>query len=145
VSTHLFFGFGDKSEAPFVAEQPAGCANRERAGVPDRTQCARALVEFVEALFAPRQVIKLLFGGAVHLFFDSWVPRNHGVALIESLCRNFTGMVDSHEAGGMCPLFIAEIGLVNVGRGILAGRAPCGGGDRAKRVVGSGQKSINWR
>jgi hypothetical protein len=54
-------------------------------------------------------------------------------------------MVDSHQAGGMCLLFIAEIGLFNVGCGILAGGSPGGGCNRAKRVVGAGQKTIDWR
>jgi hypothetical protein len=81
----------------------------------------------------------------MHLFFDIWVPRDHGVALVEGLCRNFTRMVDSHQAGGMRLLLIAEIGLFNVGRGILAGGSPGGGCNRAKRVVGAGQKTIDWR
>jgi len=90
-------------------------------------------------------VIKFLFGGALHLFFDIRVPSDHGVALVEGLCRNFARMVDSHQACGVCLLLSVEIGLINVCRGIRAAGSPGGGGDRAKRVVGSSQKTINRR
>jgi hypothetical protein len=99
----------------------------------------------MEALLAPRQVIELLRSGAVHLFLDVRVPRNHGVALVKGLGRDFARMVDSHQASGVCLLLIAEIGLGNVCRGILAAGPPGGGSDRAKRIVGSGQKTIDWR
>jgi hypothetical protein len=96
-------------------------------------------------LFAPREVIKLFFGGAVHLFFDVRVPSDHRVTLVQGLRCDFTGMVHSHQAGGMSFLFFAEVSLGNIGSGVLAGGSPGRGRDRAKRVVGSGQNSIDRR
>ena len=75
-------------------------------------------------------MIEFLIGRALHLSFDARVPRNHGVALVKSLCRNFAGVINSHESSRVCFLFRVEIRINNVFRRIGTCRAPRGGGDR---------------
>ena len=62
VLDHLFFGLGDEPEAGAVAGQAGQRADRERPGVPERSEQAGAAVEVPHPLLAPGEVVGLLAG-----------------------------------------------------------------------------------
>ena len=63
VIANLFLGFGNESEAPFVADDATGRTDGIRTGIPERAQPARLGTQFVNTFFAPGQVVELLVGG----------------------------------------------------------------------------------
>jgi hypothetical protein len=66
VALDLFLGLGDETQAPTVAGDPGGRANRERAGIKQRIEQAESPAQLLHALLAPVKVIVFLGGGTFH-------------------------------------------------------------------------------
>ena len=49
MGNHLFFGFRNEAEIPFIARQSAYRSDRKRSPIPERIQDAFAAAEFIEA------------------------------------------------------------------------------------------------
>lgn len=60
--------------------------------------------KLANTLLAPGQVVDLFFGGVLHGLAHLRQPGGQGLALIERLGADFTGMVDTHEPGHMAGL-----------------------------------------
>lgn len=139
---NLVFGFGDETEAPFVAQHPTGGAHHEGAGIPERAQTARPGVELGEPLFAPREVVQLLIGRLTHLRRYLRVPGDGRVPLVEALGRDFARVIDPHQAGGVGAGIGGQLPFGGVGGRILARRLPGRRRNRAQRIAGAGQNSV---
>jgi hypothetical protein len=57
VGLDLAFGFGEEAEVPFVAQQTGDHTDAECAAEPQRIKQALAAAEFVDARFAPGEVV----------------------------------------------------------------------------------------
>ncbi len=143
--TDLFLGLLDKAEAPFVAENAAGGADRKGACVPDGRQPADFFAEFVDALFAPGEMVEFLVGRFLQLRFDRLVPRNRRVPLVKALGGDFPGVIDPHQPGRVCFFASVEFGIDDVLGWIRSGGPARGGGNRAQGIVGAGEKAIERR
>jgi hypothetical protein len=105
VLNDLFFGFRNKTEAPAITEYATYGADRKCARVPERAEPAGAGIKFGKALFAPGEMVEFLFSCVLHLGFNFGVARYSSMPLIQALCRNFSGVVNPHEA--CCVLFLS--------------------------------------
>ena len=143
VRADLALGFGDEAQAPFVAKQAACCADGVGAGIPNRTHSAGLLAELLDALFAPGQVIELLRGRVLHLFFISFVASNRRVALIQGLGSNFAGMVYTHKTRRMRSLGGAEGRVLYRSGRVVSRRATGRRRDGAQCFVGTGQQAVD--
>ena len=134
---HLFFGLGDKAEAPFVADNAAGGADGEGTCIPQAGSVDSVLTELLESLLAPGEVIELLVGRLLHLFLNVFVSRDACMALVERLRRHFTSVIDAHQASCMRFLRRSSSASSMFSDGLSrAGRA-CRRRNRAQRVVGA--------
>lgn len=96
VLNDLAFSFGDEAKAPLIAENAAHRTDRVSTGVPEGTELAWFFAEFLDALLAPGKVIVLLSGCFLHLLFDTCVPGNRGMTLVQGLRRYLAGVIDAH-------------------------------------------------
>ncbi|MCY1457008.1 hypothetical protein D9M71_742650 [compost metagenome] len=100
-------GGGDKTQADLVADQAGQCADAERHAVEQWVEYAWMATELTDTLFAPGQVVNLFFGRVLHGLAHLWQLGGQGLALVQRLGADFTGMVDTHEAG-----YVAGLGIV---------------------------------
>ena len=82
----LAFGFGEKAEVPFVAQQPGDDADAECAAKPQRIQQAFAAAEFVDARLAPGEVVGF-FAGA-RLFQGQTDPGRGSESILSLACAS---------------------------------------------------------
>ena len=101
VLNDLALGLGDEAQAPLITENAAHRTNRVSTGVPEGTEFAWFFAEFLDALLTPRKVIVLLGGRFLHLLFDTRVPGNRGMTLVQGLRRYLAGVIDAHEPGSV--------------------------------------------
>src|SRR5262245_19776816 len=83
VPLDLPLSLSEKAEVPGVAELARDKADRERTGVPERIEQARAPAEFRDALLGPREVVFLLVRRLLERLFELHVIRRQRLALIE--------------------------------------------------------------
>jgi hypothetical protein len=121
VIANLPLGFCDETEAPLVTDDATQRAHGERSGVPDRAKPTRSFPQFIEALLAPCEVVKFLVCGLLHLRFNVAITGDGGVSLVEALCGNLAGVIDTHQSGGMRLLPRIEACLSDIARGGRAG------------------------
>ena len=107
VILHLTLGFHDKAQADRIAGPAGGQSNGKSPGKPQRVQQAWAVLEFLQALLRPGQVIEFLLGGAQHVFAPFGRARHQGLGLIQRLGTDFTHMVDPHERSRFAALGFA--------------------------------------
>ena len=143
VCANLALGFGNETQAPFVAQQAARRADCVGAGVPDRTQATRFLAELLNALFAPGQVIEFLRGSVLHLLLNSLVASDRRVTLIQGLRSNFAGMVHAHETRRMRSLGGAQGRFFDGSGRIVSCRASCRRSDSAQCFVSTSQQAVD--
>jgi len=121
VIANLPLGFCDETETPLVTDYATQRAHGERSGVPDRAKPTRSFTQLIEALLAPCEVIEFLVCGLLHLRLNVAIARDGGVSLVEALCGNLAGVIDTHQSGGMRLLQRVETSLNDIGRGVRAG------------------------
>ena len=143
--TYLLFGFGDETEAPFVAEHAACRTDDERTGVPDGIQNARFRIQFGEALLAPGEMIEFFLGSLVHLFLDLEASCNGRMALVQALGRDLARMIHSHESRRVTSLQITEFRILQALGGILPRRLAGRGDDGFEGIVGAGKQAVERR
>src|SRR3569833_1481555 len=135
VAHDLSFGLHHEAEAPLVAGETRGRADRKRARVPERIEQTRVAAELGEALFAPREMIVFLERRAFHLFPHIGQFRREALALIQRLRRDLARVIDSHESGGNTPLVVVQRRLGLAVRGIGSVRGDRRAEDRAPGLV----------
>ncbi len=101
VAADLLFGGGNKAEADFIADFASDGTNAEGEGIKRRIQATGVAAEIFNAFFAPDQVVDFFFGRVLHCFAYFRQFRCQGLTLIQRLCTDFTGMVNSHQPGSM--------------------------------------------
>ncbi len=105
---HLSFCFDDKAEAGAIAEQRGRGADRERAGVPQRIQQTRVGLELLQTSLAPGQMIGFFLGGFEKKLTRCSGTSDQGLAVVERLGGDFTGVVYPHEGGGFALLDVGQ-------------------------------------
>jgi len=96
---YLALRFLNEPERPTVTKRAAGYSYGVRACIPERPEATWRCAEFVEALFAPAQVIEFFRGRFMHVISDGTTSRYCRMTLVQPLCCYFTRMIDAHEAG----------------------------------------------
>ena len=146
VRAYLAFGLRNEAKAPLVPENATGRSDCKGTGVPERTQSADILTQFMKTLFAPGEVVEFLVGRTLHLCLDRLVARHCGVPLVERLCGDLAGMVDAHEPGCVPLLTGVEIGIDEVRSGIVPGGRSFGRrGYGPQGIVGAGEQAVQRR
>ena len=146
VCAHLAFGLRNEAKAPLVPKDATGRPDCKCTRVPEWTQFANVLTQFMNALFTPGQVIEFFVGCTLHLGLDRLVARDRGVPLVERLCGNFAGVVDAHEPGCMPFLTGVQAGIEEILSGIVpGGGSPGGRGYGSQGVIGAGQQAVQRR
>lgn len=139
---NLPFGLGNKTEGPAISECTAGRADRKCSRVPQWAESTDRCVEFAYAFFAPVQMVTLFIGGLAHVRGHGRVASDSGVSLVEGLCSDLAGMIDSHQASGMPPFSRGELRIRNLPRRIGTGGTAVFYGDGAECVIHAGQELI---
>ena len=142
--TDLALGFRNEPQAPPVAKHAAGGTNGIGPCVPDRTQAARRLAEFVNALLAPCQMIEFFGGSMLHLLFSVLVASHSRMPFVQGLCRYLAGVIDAHETCGVRLLCRAEVRFFDRSGGIVASRAPGGCRHGTKCIVRANEQAVDW-
>jgi DNA polymerase-3 subunit delta len=140
---HLPFGFVDEAEAPAIAAEAGERADRERAGVPQRLQLARRIVELAEAFFAPAQVIAFLARRVEQMAARVRVARGQRLAVIQRLRGDFAGVVDAHQAGDVTALVVGELAVALVAGRIGAAGVAIAFGEQRQAAAEQRQQRID--
>ncbi len=105
---HLVFGSSDEAQADLVADQAGEGADTKRHAIEQRVEHAGVAAQLTDALFAPGQVVDFFLGGMLHGLAHLWQLGGQGLALIERLGADFTGMVDAHQASDVAGLAFVQ-------------------------------------
>jgi hypothetical protein len=65
-------------------------------------------VQLANALLAPGQVVDFFFGGMLHGLAHLGQLGGQGLALVQRLGADFTGVVDAHQAGDVAALLLVR-------------------------------------
>ena len=96
----IFCGF-DKPEADFVAQETGRRAHDVGSRVKQGIQYTRLATEFVESFFTPSQVVRFFLRGGEQSGPCFGIFCRYCLSHIERLGAYFTGVIDTHETGGM--------------------------------------------
>ena len=66
-------------------------------------------VQLANALFAPGQVVHFFLGGVFHGLAHFGQLGGQGLALVQRLGADFTGVVDTHQPGNMAGLLFVKV------------------------------------
>ena len=106
----LSLGFDHEAEAHAVAQQSSRGTDRERAGIPEWIQQARARIELFQSGFAPGEMV----GFFVCCFQEQCACRGGAgyqcLAVVKRLRSDFAGVIHAHEGGGVALFGIGQGG-----------------------------------
>ncbi len=80
--------------------------------------------------------------GTLHLIAHAIELRSERLALIQALCGDLTSMIHAHQPGSVFAFRITELGGFDIRSGICAFRGVRTPGNRAQRIVESGDELI---
>ncbi len=128
----LAFGFGQKSQIPFVTQGTSQQAEAEGPQVKQRVEQAFAPPELDNPLLCPGQMLSFFVGGTTQGFANARVATGQGLPLIESLGADFAAMIDPHETSSMPPVHCIQYHLWQ----LRAGQGPHASGRSEHRPQG---------
>jgi hypothetical protein len=99
MTCNLALSFFEKTEAHTIPGKACGKAYCKRAGIPEWRKSARAAPEFFGPFPAPGQVVVFFIRGRKENVAQSLVGSGQSLGTIQRLGSDFTGVVDSHQAG----------------------------------------------
>ena len=104
----LTLGLHHEPQVPAVAAQAGQCADGKAAGVPHRVEQAGTVVELLQTVGAPRQMVGFLLRGFQQVGARSGIARDRGLAAVKCLRADLAHMVDPHQAGGVAALRLVQ-------------------------------------
>ncbi len=110
VAFDLAFRFSEKAEAQSIADGRRGSTNNKGSRVPQRIEDAGARIQLLEPLLAPGQMIAFLGGGLQQILPGGRRSSHQGLAVVERLGRDLTGMVYPHQSGNVAAVGLREGG-----------------------------------
>ena len=76
--------------------------------------------KFIDALFAPVQMVVLLGGRTFHALSYFRITCGQCLALIERLSAHLPGMVDAHQTGDVIAFWVAQLAFGKGSTGVAA-------------------------
>jgi hypothetical protein len=138
VCLHLTLGLDHKAQAHSVAAQlTCSVANGKCTGIPKRVQKRRAVVQVIQPLLGPSQVVRFFAAGFVQLCAQRWALACQGLAGVKRLRANLSHMVHAHQGSGFPALGIGQHQLRRGGQ--RRGAAGAGLGPQGAQSAVSGQ------
>ncbi len=94
---HLTLGLRQKTQIPFIPQQPGQRADSQRAAIPQRIEQAQMPAQIMHPPRSPGQMLGLLLRRLPQFFLDYRVARGQRLPLIQSLGANLAAVVDPHQ------------------------------------------------
>lgn len=143
MALNLALGFGDEPEADGIAGESSHRPDQYGAAIPEGPEYAGFGPQIAQSLSAPDEMIALFTSGAEQKRTYRGVGGNQSLAVIQRLGRDFTGVIDAHQARRMAFFGPVE----HCGRATMGGWGGSAGGRRAakctlKRMICNGNKPV---